>query len=428
MRVLVIDAECMGLDFVLRAVKAQHEVRWFRYSTKPLKDGEGFKGFRIVEDFRPHMGWARDGLILTTGNWRYTEELDRYRDLGFKIFSPTAASAKLEIDRAAGQEAMKAAGIDLIPYETFDSLQAARDFAAKHDETYVHKPMGDEADKSLTYVAHDQEDLCGWLDHQIRSGKKLKGKCMLQQKVDLLCELGVSGWFGPDGFLEDKWQVCVEHKNLMDGEVGPATGEQGTVTEYVAEDKLASEMLMPLEPILRTLGHRGDFAVGCGIDKRGRAWPFEFTARLGWPAFFIQMASHKGDPVQWMRDLLDGKDTLKVSYDVAIGVVLAQPRYPYNCSPPELVEGNPIRGVEAAGDAAHLVSVMCRDGKFETSGEYVMVMTGLGKTVTTAQNKVYRAVDAIRLPNKIYRQDIGDKVIDALPKLHQFGYLRDMRA
>ena len=186
---------------------------------------------------------------------------------------------------------------------------------------------------------------------------------------------------------------------------------------------------------MRTLGHRGDFAIGCGIDRKGRAWPFEFTARLGWPAFFIQMASHRGDPVQWMRDLLDGRDTLKVSYDTAIGVVIGQPRFPYQSSPAELVEGNPISGIEAAGDAAHLVSVMCHDrpsgpqgSQFETSGEYVMVMTGLGKTITSARDKVYGAVDKIRLPNKIYRRDIGEKVIDALPKLRQFGYLTEMRA
>jgi len=428
MRVLCVDSEAMGLDFVLRASAAGHEVRWFRYETKPTRDGEGFGGFRIVDDWRDSMSWAKDGLIVTTGNWRYISELERYREFGYKIFGPSVASAKLEIDRAAGQETMCAAGIDLIPCQIFDNLKAAREYAGKSGETHVFKPMGDESDKSLTYVSHDPEDLCGWLDRQIKAGKKLKGKCMLQEKIELLCELGVSGWFGPEGFLPDKWQVCVEHKNLMDGEVGPATGEMGTVCQYVAEDKLAAEMLTPLEPILRSLGHRGDFAIGCGIDKRGKAWPFEFTARLGWPAFFIQMASHRGDPVQWMRDLLDGKDTLKVSYDTAIGVVMGQPRFPYNSSPAELVEGNPIRGIDEAGDAAHLVSVMRHNDKYETTGEYVMCMTGLGKTIESARTKVYNAVDKIRFPNRMFRGDIGEKVIDALPKLHRFGYLSEMKA
>jgi phosphoribosylamine---glycine ligase len=418
----------MGLDFVRRCATAGHDVRWYIHSTKPVRDGEGMTGFRIVSDWRSSMSWARDGLIVTTGNWRFTQELDRYREFGFKIFGPTVASAKLEIDRSAGQQAMEAAGIELIPFETFDNLKAAREFAAKHDETYVFKPTGDEADKSLTYVSHDPEDLCGWLDRQIRAGKALKGKCMLQQKVDLLCELGVSGWFGPEGFLSDKWQVCVEHKNLMDGEIGPATGEMGTVCQYTAADKLAAEMLIPMEPILRNLGHHGDFAIGCGIDKRGKAWPFEFTCRLGWPAYFIQMASHRGDSVQWMLDLLDGKDSLKVSYDVAIGVVMGQPRFPYNISPPELVEGNPIRGIEEIGNAAHLVSIMQHGGKYETSGEYVMCVTSLGKTIERSREKAYAAVDKIKFANRIFRQDIGQKVIDCLPKLQEFGYLSDMRA
>ena len=195
-----------------------------------------------------------------------------------------------------------------------------------------------------------------------------------------------------------------------------------------------------MEPILKALGHRGDFCVGAGIDKNGKAWPFEFTCRLGWPAFYIQVASHKGDPVQWMIDLCDGKDSLKVSTDVAIGVVLAQPNYPYSNSPPDLVEGNPIEGVEEIGDAAHLVSVMMGKGPvmqagkvvdaptYQTTGEMVMAVTGLGRTIERARKKVYAAVDGIHFPNKMYRTDIGEKVAVNLDKLHKFGFIRDMRA
>lgn len=428
-RVLIIDQEQQALDFALRATACGYEVRWYRLAEQPTRVGEGF-GIRLISDWRESMSWVgRDGLVWLTGNYRFLTELDRWRDMGWRIFGPTVASARLEIDRQAGQEAMRSAGIEVPHYETFDSLKAARDFAARIDRPMVHKPMGDEADKSLTYVAHDAADLVGWLDRQIGAGKKTKGKVMLQEKIDLLCELGVSGWVGPDGFLRDKWQACVEHKNLMDGEVGPATGEMGTLCQYVVKDKLASEMLLPMEPILRTLGHRGDFAIGCGIDTQGRAWPFEFTARCGWPAWHIQMASHRGDPVRWMLDLMDGKDSLKVSYDAAIGVVMGQPMFPYAKSPPELVEGNPIRGVGDAGDdATQLVEVMRKGDQYQTAGEYVAVMTGLGKTIEKARTKAYAAVKKIKFPNAMYRSDIGLKVIDVLPKLHQFGYLSDLRA
>src|SRR5713101_2148312 len=365
------------------------------------------KGFAIIDDWRPSMPWARDGLVFCTGNFRYLVELDRYRELGYRIFAPTVASAKLEIERSVGMEAMKAVGIDVPPYETFDSLEAAEKFARKSDRAWVFKTLGSEEDKSLSFVADDAAELAGWIRQQRERGKALKGKCMLQEKIDMLAELGVSGWFGPDGFLPDKWQVCFEHKKLMEGEHGPNTGEMGTVCQYVDKDKLAEEMLVPMAPILRTLGHRGDFAIGCGIDKTGKAWPLEFTARTGWPAWWIQCASHRGDPAQWMRDLLDGKDSLKCSYDVAIGVVIGQPRFPYNNSPPELIEGHPISGVEGVMEDDHFASVMLGRGKrmeggkvvdgpqYQTSGEYVLCSTVLGKTVAKARERVYRTVDAI---------------------------------
>lgn len=433
---MIIDQEGLGLDFALRCLEAGHDLRWFKYADKgkTTRSGEGFKGLKIVDDWRPHMAWAREGLILTTGNYKFMDELDRYRDLGFKIFSPTKASAELEIKRGVGMKAMKAAGIDIPPYQTFDTLEAAEQFARKSDECWVFKTMGDEDDKSLSYVSCDPADMVGWIRQKIARGMKLRGPCMLQQKIDMLAELGVSGWFGPDGFLPSKWQSCWEHKKLLNDEKGPNCGEAGTVCQYVDKDKLADEMLIPMVDTLKKMGHRGDFAIGAGIDQKGKAWPFEFSARLGWPAFFIQVASHKGDPAQWMRDLLDSKDSLKVSSDVAIGVVIGQPMYPYEKSPPELVEGNPIQIDPKEEDGVHPVSVMIGKGpvleggkivdrpSYQTTGEYVMCCTGLGATVSKARDKVYKVVEAVKVPNAIYRTDIGLKLEEPLPKLHKFGY------
>lgn len=441
MRCLLVDQEALGLDFALRLAAEGHEVRWFRYTKRAIRDGEGFDGIKIVDDWRPHMAWAKDGLIWCSGNFRYLHELDRYRtDFGYKVFAPTVASARLEIERSAGMEAMRAAGMDLPPYQIFDGLAETEAFARKSDRAWVFKPMGDTDDKALTYVGKDPADLVGWLRRQIARGAVIKGKCMLQEKIDMLCEFGVSGWFGPDGFLPGKWQVCFEHKPLMNGDIGPNCGEQGTICQYTETEKLSDECLAPMAPALAALGHRGDFAVGVGIDKAGKAWPFEFTARCGWPAYFIQMASHRGDPAKWMRDLLDGKDSLRVSEDVAIGVVCAQPRYPYNNSPPEMVEGNPISGLDAVWPDIHPVSVMIgkgpvmQDGKVveapshQTTGEYVLVATGLGKTITKARERVYDTIGEISFPSMMYRTDIGEKVIKTLPDLQKHGYATEMRA
>ena len=336
-RVLCIDTDHVGLDFCLRAAACGHEVKLFRYSKKPTKYATGFtRNFTLVDDWRQHMPWARDGLILITANNRYVHELERWREIGYKnIFGPTVASARLEIIRSAGMEAMQSIGLDLPHYETFDSLVEAEVFARKSDRAWVVKPMGDEEDKGMTYVSRDPADLTGWLQRQIGLGKKLNGKLMLQEKIDRLAEIGVSGWVGPDGFLPDRYGISFEHNPLHAGDIGVNTGEQGTICQYSDKEKLATEMLLPLESILRALGHRGDFSVGAMIDKAGKAHFLEFTARCGYPAWWIQTASHRGDPVTWMKDLLDGKDSLKVSYDCAVGVVLSQPCYPFDTAPPD---------------------------------------------------------------------------------------------
>lgn len=384
------------------------------------------------------MGWARDGLIITTGNARFMRELDAFRDLGFAIFGPTQRSAKLEIDRKFGMDEMQKAGIGVPPFEQFASLKAAEDFARKSDKTYAFKTLGSEEDKSLSYVSANPADMVAWLQRQQKLGMRLKGPCMLQEKIDMLAEVGVSGWFGPEGFLPEKWQICFEHKRLMDGEIGPNTGEQGTICQYVETDKMAEEMLKPMENYLLKAGHRGDFAIGCGIDKAGKAWPFEFTVRCGWPCFYIQTASHKGDVCQWMMDIMDGEDTLKVDYRPAVGVVLAQPPWPQFNGKDETVCGTPISGMDEIWDQVHPVMMSIGRGPYmdddkvkdgpvhQTAGELVAVVTGLGATITKARDKCYGAINDIRFSDMIYRTDCGEKIEKCLPKLQAAGFLTGM--
>lgn len=435
MRCLIIDTEGMCLDLVLRAVDDGHDVRWMR-GRPDSQDGDGFRGFKIVPDWQSSMKWVgRDGLIIPTGNDKYMAELDRYREHGYEIFGPTKASAALEINRGYAMEQFEKAGIDVPPFQTFKTLEETAKFARKSDDCWVFKTLGDEDDKSLTFVSCSPAEMVGWIERQMKRGKKLKGPFMLQEKVEADFEIGINGWFGPEGFLPEKYQISFEHKPLMPGDIGPNTGESVSISQYVETDKLVDELLTPLVPILKKTGHRGDFCIGAMIDKKGKAWPLEATARLGYPAIFGQIASHKGDVVQWMRDLLDGEDTLKVSRDVCSAVVMGQPKYPYNVTTIEEGTGNPIMGIEDADDDVHPVSVMIANGpKMEdgsvtdgpicqtAGGEIVMVVTALGKTIEKSRATVYETIDKIKFPNAIYRNDAGVKVEDGLSRMHEAGF------
>jgi len=438
-RLFVLDGDRCGVDVALRAIAVGHEVRLFRPPGLEVKDGNGFPGLTISSDLKGSIKWAgKDGLIITTANCKYLDELDRWREFGYPVFGPTKASAKLEIDRAAGMEVMKQHGMNIPVYHEFNSMKEALAFAWKADRCFVFKPLGDCDDKSLTFVPKDPGQLVEWLENKIKKGAVIKGKCMLQEKIDgMVCEVGIAGFMGRDGFLEDKFEISFEHKKLCSGDYGPSTGEQGTVIQIVKDGKLV-DILKSFETHLRALGHTGDVAINGAIDKKGEYWPFEWTARAGWPDDPIRRSLHKTDEVTWMKAALDGRDELKVSYDCAIGVVCAQRPYPFGDGTPDEVEGKPIYGVDEVADNIHFMQVMMStgavwDGKKtktgplpRTTGPYILVATGQGKTVTDAHKDVMRVVDSICFADMIVRDDIGMGLQDKLPKLHNLGYCKEI--
>jgi phosphoribosylamine--glycine ligase len=438
MRILVIDQDRCGLDFCLRCIAAGHEVKWFRWSRRDIKDGEGFPDLQIVNDWRREMPWTKDGLVITTANNKYLYELDDFRRFGYKnIMAPSVRSAQLEVNRSEGMKLFEQKGLNVAPYKEFKSLQDAKKHVLKTDENYAFKTLGDEEDKSLTFVSSNPAQMAEWLDNHVRKGMVLKGPCILQEKVDFVSEVGVAGWMGPDGFVPDKWEISFEHKKLCSGNYGPNTGEQGTVCQYVSDDPLA-DILRSFEDDLRGRGHLGDVNINGGVDDKGEFWPFEWTCRLGWPDFFIRTSMHKGDLAEQFRSMLNGRDTMKVSRETFTGVVCSQRPYPYGDGSDDEVLGKPIYGLEDVWDNVHPCQMMMGKGYqmtggaittgsvYRTTGPYVLCATGSGKTVSKACDDVYQTVRSFKCSDVILRDDIGRGLERELPILHKLGFAKDV--
>jgi phosphoribosylamine---glycine ligase len=437
MKILIIDQSgCgCGLSFALRSQHYGHEVKMFIRHNKDGSRSEAGDGGLVkrVSNWEDHMNWA--DLIFCTDNLYYIHALERYRDKGYPIFGPSIDTNRWEQERDHGEMVLNKAGIKTIPSQTFDNYDDAIAYVIENPRRFVSKPIGD-GDKTLSYVAKSAADMIYMLKRW-KKKNSFKGKFILQEFRPGI-EFGVGGWFGPAGFSKhfcESW----EHKKLMDGELGVTTGEQGTIVRYTQESKLADQMLKPLTDMLHGLGYTGYIDVNCIIDKQGQAWPLEFTMRPGWPLFNIQLSLHKGDPAQWMLDLIDGKDTLKVSDKIAAGVVVTIPDYPFSHITKKENSGYPIWGMDM-DDAVHDVH-LCEvqwgkgpamvDGElkmeepmFVTAGDYVCTVVGLGDTVESARKAVYSKIKKkIEIPNSIaYRTDIGEKVQKCLPELHDHGY------
>jgi phosphoribosylamine---glycine ligase len=428
MKILLIDAQACFLDYALRCEAAGHEVRVFM---GPDKDGSrcpvGNGLLQRVDSWQSSMKWA--DLILTSDNTRYLWELESFRDRGFPIFAPNIAVTEWELERGVGQRVLEDAGIACLPSTTFSNYDEAIAFQLAHKEQrFVSKPTGD-ADKALSYVSKSFKDMLFMLEYWKRT--QTKKVPFLFQEFTPGIEFAVGGWVGRNGFLS-QFLENFEFKKLMPGEIGVNTGEMGTAMRYVTADEslLAQQMLLPVEAELIRSGYTGYIDVSVIIDKKGNPWPLEFTSRPGWPLFQIQQVLHP-EPAQWMLDALEGKDTFQPYPDVALGVVVTMPKFPYGSKRKDVC-GFPVWGInEKNRYNVHPGEMMLGEAHGEkgmepmlvSAGDYVMVVSGTAGGVSDAKDAAYKTLKGLEIPNSpLYRNDIGGRLEKQLPEMQALGY------
>lgn len=430
------------LDFAMRAKADGHDVIWhFKKTDRTKNFGRGL--VRTTDDWRDHKRWA--DLVVLSDNTKYLRELDAWRAAGSPpIVGASVETAAWELDRKTGQETFKKAGIAVPPFREFSRYDDAIAYVKKEGRAFVSKPSYDEADKSLSYVSKSPADLVYMLERWKRA-QKLKGAFILQEKVSG-CEMAVGAWCGPHGFNS---AVCEnwEFKSLMAGDKGPNVGEMGTVLRFVTRSKLFDRVLKPLEDRLVRLKYVGYVDVNCIIDEDGEPWPLEFTMRMGWPTFNIQQALVKGDHVEWLACLSEGRDSKPFSLNsLAVGVVMALPEFPYGKTPMENVTGVPILGLTpSVKQHVHLCEAQQGQAPQDTpsgpnsspgvetrpclttAGDYVLVASGVGDSVRSARTKAYRVLEKVKVPaSPMWRVDIGMRLKKQLPQIQSSGYASNM--
>lgn len=439
MKLLLVDPGGFALDFALRCQDAGHEVRWFIRRVERTKDiGLGLlkPPSKFVETWQDWMRWA--DVVVLTDNTKYLVEIDAWRKReNILVVGASVAAAAWELDRNAGQAMMKKCGLSVARYKDFSNYDAAIAYVKKENRAFVSKPSGDEPDKSLTYVAKSAADMVYMLERW-KKAKRHKGGFILQEVVKGT-EMAVGGWFGPKGFIPG-WHENFEFKKLMNGDKGPATGEMGTVVSVVDKSKLADDVLKPFVAELHKLDYVGYFDVNCIIDDMGTPWPLEFTMRPGWPTFNIQMAMIEGDPLEWLVDLASGRSVKPFSPQVAVGVVMAIPDFPFSLMTRKEVTGIPLYGVQPRDSRhVHPCELMLgkaphnEDGKvverecWVTAGDYVLVASGVSTTVRGARAGAYRILEKLEMPNSpFWRTDIGERLRLQLPKIQSKGYAKGL--
>jgi len=442
-KILIVDVEPLNLPFCISCAEAGYDVYWFSNEdttnpTGPKDVGKGIPGITIVKNWVSVI--KKMDLTVLMDNGQFVERLDAFKRMGLPIFSPSVKSTELEVKREVGLKFLQDHGIDVPPYHKFNTLDEAVAFLKTDKGRYVFKTLGDEEDKSMSYCSKDAGDMIEHINWLKKNKLAPKDPFILQKFIKGI-EFAVNTWVGSKGFL-GKFCEGFEHKGLAAGEVGPATGEMGTVCKYVSSSNYGEEILRPLEEDLVKMGHLGNIDVNCIIDEDGKAWPLEFTSRFGYPAWQMNQKQHLGDPIQWMIDAINGKDTLQVKMDIALCVVLVVPPFPFEDDAKAYKKSQdlPIYGITGdgvkTGNRRYLspqfvkmgeYTVLDDKGNFKkvkdwvTAGTYYMVVTALGDSIEQCRKRVYNTIDDLHTPGEFYRNDIGVKVLKWLPDLHKHG-------
>lgn len=422
MKVLFLDTCGDCLDLVMRAQAAEHDcIHFISYVNEKFRRiGVGLT--KVVREFKPFLKWA--DLIVLCDNITYLDTIDAFRfdNPQTIVFGPTKKAASWETDREVGMRIFQKHGIPIPDFKLFTSYEDAVRYVKKHDERLVCKPCGD-ADKDLSYVSKGPEDMLFMLDKWEKMGK-MKTRFILQEYIQGI-EFGVACYYGKNGPAET-YEENFEHKKLMSGEIGPTTGEMGTVIQFTKVSKLYDDIIVPIVDDIQRTGMTGNIDINCIVDSKGQAWPLEWSVRMGFPSLQIQAPLFPDDPVQWMYDLVAFDVEPKFDSRVSTGVSVVLHPFPYGSYPHEKVLDFPIFGLDYGNLFNSISPYQVQAGAitdWRTAGDYVLVATGRGSSVKNSAKKAYETIEHIHIPGgMMYRDDIGEKVVAAIPELQKHGY------
>ena len=424
---LFVSKDSLSGDIAVQLLREGHSVKFYFEDAKSKDVYDGF--LEKVADWKRHLDWA-DVIVFDDEN--FGTYADALRKKGKLVVGGSAYTDKLEIDRRFGQAELKKNGIKIVPIWNFNAYDKAIDFIKAHPGRYVYKPSGNgqSGDKRLTLLSQ-KEDGADLLEFLLQNKKFLGKKSrrfVLQKFIDGV-EIAVGAFFNGTDFIYPI-NVNFEHKHLFPRNIGPMTGEMGTLMFWSNVNTIFRSTLAKMKLPLKKSGYRGYIDLNCIVNEEG-IFPLEFTSRFGYPTIQIQLSGILDETGDWLFKLAKGmKFRLSTKKGYQVGVVVA--------TPPLLSDGDDREIVRTFRNIAihlkhpeNIKNIHIGDVKKDKKGVWrvaglsgwCLIVTGTGRTVQRARAKAHKEIKNISIPNMFYRGDIGSRWSKESKKLRAWGYM-----
>jgi phosphoribosylamine--glycine ligase len=424
MKFLFVSPEALSIDLAHVVRQEGNEVKFFIHSVTEKDVGDGF--VEKVDSWEDQTDWADVIVFDDIGFGRTAEKL---RAEGKRVVGGSIYTDKLENEREFGQQELAKAGVSVLPNWNFSDFEDAIKFVQGNPGRYVIKPSGRaQNEKELLFVGQEEDgnDVINVLAHYKKYWSN-KIKIFQIQQFSSGVEVAVGAFFNGKDFVLPV-NINFEHKRLFPSNIGPSTGEMGTLMFWNKRGRIFELTLDKMKSALAASGYVGYIDVNCIANGTG-IYPLEFTSRFGYPTISIQM---EGITSRWDRllhSIAKGENAeLHTKKGFQVGVVIAVPPFPFNDDRTfkKFSEDATILFKTQNLDGIHLGEVK-RDGNdWRIAGRsgYSLVVTGSGNTTVAAREQAYRRVTNIMIPNLFYRTDIGSGWVRDSDLLLSYGYMQ----
>ena len=375
----------------------------------PIKatDIDGIKAFAMEHKIDYAIVAQDDPLALGC--------VDMLNTLGIPCFGPDAKAAQIEASKVFSKDLMKKYNIPTAYYETFTDVQAAWDYIDTQDAPIVVKADGLALGKGVI-IAETKEDAKEAVREMLEDGKfGDSGKRVVIEEFLTGPEVTVLSF--TDGKTVIPMMSSMDHKRAHDGDTGLNTGGMGVIAPnpYYTEDIAAECMEKIFLPTIRAMVSEGRPFKGClyfglMLTPKGPK-VIEYNCRFGDPETQTILPLLKSDLLTVMQAVTEEKlSETKVEFmtdKAACCVVMASGGYPEAYEKgKEIVIGDVDSEVYIAGAAIN-------EGKLVTAGGRVLGVTAVADTLKEAIDKAYVDVKKISFDKGFYRNDIGQKALNA---------------
>lgn len=349
--------------------------------------------------------------------------VDHLRAGGVPVFGPTQAQAVLEGSKAFSKAFMRRHGIPTAGYATFtDADEAAAHVRATWTRDGLVVKMDGLADVQSTLVTDDLDAALAEIDRGLRERRYGEAGATVLVEERLV---------GPEvsllAFVDGRsWKLlppAQDHKQLLDGDLGPNTEGMGTFAPALPfgaahMDAVAREILDATCRGLAAegIGYQGVLFVGVMLTAAGPR-VLEYNCRFGDPETQVVLPALVTDLVDVIEACLEGRLAdlaLTVDGRHHVCVVAADPAYPEG-----FTADAPVTGLEAAASVPGVRVVHARTTASPAgplvAGGRVVNLVAAHDTLEGAREAAYAAAAHVRLAGlpAIYRRDVGARPASA---------------